>query len=460
LADVPRYDALRFLADRIKVADPAFELTEDRLPALAGICRRLDGIPLALELAAARARVMPLEQIADRLDRRFDLLDGGTETALPRQRTLRALIDWSYDLLSPEERLLLSRLAVFSGGWTLEAAEAVCATLAGAPVASEGAPTLARGSVAHHLGCLVERSLVLFDPSQDGAGRYSLQETVRDYAWERLVEAGEDEALRARHRDYFVSLSLEIALKLVGTDQAVWLSRLALERENFYVALGWCLSPSVGLDAALKLLGDFSRSWLSGPRPPALSLVTRGLDLAKDLGERMGAGAGATLQSLEGLRDRFLAPPSTVPEVFSDFAGLPLGAPGVAQAAADTAEGMYQRGVAAASEGDQAQARRLFGNCLVVAARERDCRACAQALGRLAVLEALRGDLERAATLLGAAEGLLPAISLPPDAVLWDYPACVARLRKALGHLAFEAARARGAAMRLERAVVYALAAP
>src|SRR5207249_2803661 len=151
---------------------------------------RLDGIPLAIELAAARVRALPVEQIAVRLEDRFRLLTGGSRTALPRQQTLRALIDWSYDLLSASERCLLRRLSVFAEGWTLDAAEAICP---GAGIES--------WEVLDLLTWLVEKSLVLHEPGK-GEARYRLLETVRQYGWERLGEAGEVEAVRGRHRDF------------------------------------------------------------------------------------------------------------------------------------------------------------------------------------------------------------------------------------------------------------------
>jgi non-specific serine/threonine protein kinase len=177
-----QYPAVCLFVDRATAVLPAFGLTDHNAPAVAEICRRLDGIPLAIELAAARVRALSVENIAARLNDRFDLLTGGNRTALPRQQTLRALVDWSYDLLAEKERILFRRLAVFAGGWTLEAAEAVC---------SGG--DVGEGEVLDLLANLVDRSVVTLEPE---ASRYGLLQTIRQYAQERLNESGEDNAVR------------------------------------------------------------------------------------------------------------------------------------------------------------------------------------------------------------------------------------------------------------------------
>ena len=178
-----QFAAARLFIERAVAAQPAFVVSNENATAVAGICQRLDGIPLALELAAARVRALSVEQIAARLSDRFRLLTGGDRTALPRQQTLRALIDWSYDLLAEPERILFRRLAVFAGGFTLDAAEAV------------GADASLR-DVLSSLTNLVEKSLVVVDAEGE---RYRLLETVRQYAQERLAESGEADATRTRH---------------------------------------------------------------------------------------------------------------------------------------------------------------------------------------------------------------------------------------------------------------------
>ena len=243
-----QYEAIRLFVDRAAAARPAFRLTPNNATLVADICRRLDGIPLALELAAARVRVLSVETIAARLSDRFRLLTGGDRTALPRQQTLRACIDWSYDLLTEAERSVLRRLAVFAGGWTLEAAEAV--GTGGDVQADEVLDVPAQ---------LVEKSLVAMDAE---GTRYQLLETVRQYAQDRLHESGEAEAIRERHRDYFLALAEEAEPKLLGAEQAAWLRRLEAEHDNLRAGLSWSLEDS-GSQAGLRLCGALQRFWIT-----------------------------------------------------------------------------------------------------------------------------------------------------------------------------------------------------
>src|SRR5205807_4056613 len=199
---------------------------------LVAICHRLDGIPLAIELAAARVRSLSVEEINRRLDHRFRLLTGGSRTALPRQQTLRSLIDWSYDLLHDPEKLLLQRLSAFAGGWTLEAAEQICT---GEGVEDEEALDL--------LTSLADKSLVAVEQN-DGHSRYRLLETVRQYARERLLESSGGAAVRERHRDYFLALAEEADPELLGSEQAEWLQRLEEEHDNLRSALEWSLAEA------------------------------------------------------------------------------------------------------------------------------------------------------------------------------------------------------------------------
>jgi predicted ATPase/DNA-binding CsgD family transcriptional regulator len=238
-----RSDAVRLFTERAVAALPSFALTAENAAAVAAICRRLDGIPLALELAAARVRALGVEQIADRLDDACRLLTVGNRAAPPRQRTLRATIDWSHAMLSEPERTLLRRLSVFAGGWTLAAAEAVGA-----------GEDIAAPDVLDLLARLVDKSLVQAE-ERDGEPRYRLLETVRQYAAERLDEAGEGPAARDQHRDYFLALVERAAPALLGPDQAAWLDRIAVELDNLRAALAWCADhdPRGGLGLAIRL---------------------------------------------------------------------------------------------------------------------------------------------------------------------------------------------------------------
>ena len=253
-AALAEYESVRLFIDRAVAAQSTFRVTEQNAAALAGVCHHLDGIPLAIELAAARTRALSVENIAARLDDRFRLLKGGDKTALPRQQTLRALIDWSFDLLAEPERVLLRRLAVFSGGFTVDAAEAVCS------VGDER-----RSSVVEALSNLVEKSLVVLEFE---GGRYRMLETVRQYAQERLAESGEADATRTRHLKFFAALAEQARPELIGPVQSLWLARLDSESENFLSALAWCDNADGGAEIALRMLNSvkhylFSRGFLA-----------------------------------------------------------------------------------------------------------------------------------------------------------------------------------------------------
>lgn len=239
-----QYEAVRLFIDRASLVTPGFIVDKDNAPHIAQICFDLDGIPLALELAAARVKVMSVEQISVRLKHRFRLLAGGVRTALPRQQTLRSLIDWSYDLLSANERLLICRLAVFAGGWTLDAAEEVCASTA------RGTPNVLPDDVLDLLTQLVNKSLVVVDEnSQSGETRYRMLETIRQYAHEKLLETSGKEILLDRHLSYYLKLAEQAGRELFRSNQLRWRNRLNDELDNLRMALVWSLAtnPKAGL---------------------------------------------------------------------------------------------------------------------------------------------------------------------------------------------------------------------
>ncbi|MCF3104395.1 winged helix-turn-helix domain-containing protein [Streptomyces roseoverticillatus] len=231
---LPDTVALRLLADRGAAARPGFRV-EDDPEACAEICRRLDGLPLAIELAAARLRMLSPRTLADRLDDRFRLLTSGSRTVLPRQQTLRAVVDWSWDLLAGPERAVLRRLSVFSGGCDLAAAEEVCSD--GPDAAPEGPDAAQARDVAALLGSLVDKSLVVAAPAADGEMRYRLLETVGEYAAERLDEARERAATEHRHLVAYRELARTADPFLRGPAQGTWLERLELEHDNLRTAL-------------------------------------------------------------------------------------------------------------------------------------------------------------------------------------------------------------------------------
>lgn len=249
-ASVVQFEAVQLFIDRASRARANFQVTNQNASTLASVCSRLDGIPLAIELAAARVRSLSVEEIDGKLNQRFRLLTGGSRTALPRQQTLRSLIDWSYDLLNDPAKLLLQRLSVFAGGWSLEAAEQICA--------GDG---MEEGDILDRLTSLSDKSLVAPD-TNDGNSRFRLVETVRQYAREKLVENGGGERIRERHLDYFLSLAEEAEPKLMGVAQAEWLRRLAEEHDNLRAALEWSLVKA-GSARGLRLCGALQRFWLT-----------------------------------------------------------------------------------------------------------------------------------------------------------------------------------------------------
>jgi predicted ATPase/class 3 adenylate cyclase len=236
-------DAVRLFVERARAVDPDFALTVQNTAAVVQVCRRLDGVPLAIELAAARVAAMSPAELVEGLERRFETLAGGRRRAVQRHQTLRAAIDWSYELLSEEERRLLARLAVFAGGCTRRAAEAVC-----------GTEPLVPGQVFGFLAALVGKSLVV--AQRDGhETRYRLLETIREYGEERLAETGETEDLRAGHAEYFSQLALDLSGELYGPHQIEASRRLAAEHENLLAATNHAIDAG-DVDLALRLVSN------------------------------------------------------------------------------------------------------------------------------------------------------------------------------------------------------------
>jgi predicted ATPase/class 3 adenylate cyclase len=241
-------EAVILFGDRAAAVPGGFELTPDTAPVVGHVCRRLDGLPLAIELAAARTASLSLEDLGSRLDDCFALLTGGARTALPRQRTLEATVTWSYDLLTVRQRALFDRLSVFAGSWTLDAAETVCAT-----------GGLDARHVADDLAALVDKSLVVCETPASGRSRYRLLETLRQYGRERLREAGQASAVRDAHLGWAVGLAEEAERHLDGLDQPAWLDLLERELDNLRAALEWAIT-SRNAEAGLRLASITSGS--------------------------------------------------------------------------------------------------------------------------------------------------------------------------------------------------------
>ncbi len=424
VATLSQYEAVRLFIERAQTARPSFSVTDTNAPAVAQVCYQLDGIPLAIELAAARVRTLPVEEVNTRLDRRFRLLTGGSRTLLPRQQTLRALVDWSYDLLNDQEKTLLCRLSVFAGGWTLDAAEAVGA---GADMEAWEALDLLTG--------LVDKSLVAYEEEDGGTIRYRLLETIRQYGQERLSEGEGLEAAGKAHRDYFVSLAEQAGSQLRGPDAKQWLSRLEQEHDNLRAALSWC-EQSEGeqstedAEAWLRLAGTLSRFW------EVRGYITEG---RRWLGEALTRTAG---QPPSPARGRALNGAGILAQFQGDYAATraleeealalyrQLGdPPGMADALGNLGSVAYefgeyetsqvlhrecleirrqlgdQRGIAialgnlsnvASSLAEFGEARTLLGQCVEIFRQLGDQRGTAYALGNLGNVACAQGDYEAA----------------------------------------------------------------
>src|SRR5829696_5077666 len=247
LERLTQYEAVRLFVQRARAVKPDFEVTNQSAPAVAEICVHLDGLPLAIELAAARTKLLPPQALLSRLSNRLKLLKGGARNLPARQQTLRATIDWSYDLLTEEEKIFFGRLSVFSGGHTLEAAEEVCDP--------EG-----NLDVLEVVGSLLEKSLLRREQGADGEPRFVMLETVHEYAREKLEESGEAEEVKRRHAEYFVALAEEAHPELKGQDQLEWLQRLEAEHDNTRAALTWALRQEK-VELGLRLAGALQRFW-------------------------------------------------------------------------------------------------------------------------------------------------------------------------------------------------------
>jgi predicted ATPase len=401
------FAAVRLFVERARAADPTFDLTDRNAAVVAQICRRLDGIPLAIELAAARVKVFSIERITARLDDRFRLLTGGSRTALPRQQTLRATIDWSYDLLSEPERALFRRLAVFAGGFTFEALEGICA---GDGI---GAP-----DVADLLARLVERSLV--DVEQGERERYRLLETLRQYGWERLVEAGEDVTLRDCHRDWFLRFAERAKPELIGPDQVHWFDVLEADHDNLRAALAWTLERGPAI-LGLRLVGAVWRLWhtrdylleardwvtrvldFRGAEEPTLAraeVLIAASEVLNNLGERewspLAEEACAIYQSLgnrRGVARAMFMLADLDAERKTEMLGRALVVANEANSAWDVGQIIQHLGFSALERGGYPLARDRLAEAIAIFRRQGDIRALAVSLWGLGALACLTGDL-------------------------------------------------------------------
>lgn len=388
-ASLNHYEAVRLFIERAQSVKNDFTVTNANAPALAQLCHQLDGIPLALELAAARVRSLSVEDINTRLDGRFRLLTGGDRAALPRQQTLRALVDWSYDLLTNPEKALLHRLSVFAGGWTLSAAESVCGL---APL----------DDVLDLLTSLVDKSLVQVEESggNGSATRYRMLETLKQYAAEKRDAAHETPHLKNRHRDYFVHLAEDAEPKLKGPEQAAWLSYLECEHDNLRAALDWCAVTGEN-EVGLRLAGALWWFWMvRGYLTEGREQLSRALSQVKSLPDWCSSASAKALNGaghLAKFQGDYGAARSLAEEGLSIYRGL------------DDKEGvaavLINLGLIAHEEGDLAMARALYEECLFLNRELQNKRGIAASLTNLGTVASDQGDYGAARTL--AEEGLV-----------------------------------------------------
>lgn len=519
IESLTQYEAIRLFWERAAVVSPGFALTSQNAPAITQICQRLDGIPLAIELAAARVKVLSVEQIAARLDDRFRLLTGGSRTALRRQQTLQATIDWSYELLSEKERILLRRLAVFTGGYTLEAAEAVCA--------QEG---IDQHEVLDLLSQLVDKSLVVKE-EKGRTARYWLLETIRQYSLDKLAEAREMTALHSWHLTFFVELAEQAEPQLKGADQKLWLERLEIEHDNLRAALEWSKTEISRAVEGLRLAGALwpfgevrgflseGRRWIEGllavvgntqasVRAKALrgagvlashqgdyeraaTFLQESLVLLQQLGDKRGAALSLNNLGIVARNQGDYARATALYEEalvlwreLGDKRGIAASVANLAIVARNQkdysrATKLYEEGlllfrqlgnkmgmaitlnnlgVIAEDQGNYERAIMLYKESLVLHNELGNKLGTWGCLSNLAAVAGEQGQPERAARLFGAAEALREALSAPvsPDDRA-EYDSKVAAVRAKLDEATFAQAWAQGRAMTLEQAISYAL---
>ncbi|MDB5076481.1 MAG: transcriptional activator domain protein [Chloroflexi bacterium] len=378
VAELVAYEAIQLFLERARAAKPHFSFSERNAAAVLHICSQLDGIPLAIELAAARLSVLSVEQIAARLGDRLRLLSDGNRTALPRQQTLRAAIEWSYNLLTAGERVLFRRLAVFAGSWTMEAAEAVCA-----------GESLSRHAVVERMSGVIGKSMVNVVEAGESV-RYRLLESVRHYALEQLCAADEEDAVRERHCDWYLALAERAEPELKGPEQAEWLAQLELEHDNLRAALGWA-GEHGAVETGLRLAGALWRFWYVRGY---LGEGRRWLEAAS--GSGLGSHA-ARAKALNGAGN--LAWQQGDFDRATDLHEWALELHRAAQDKNGVAGTLGSLGTVAFGQGDYSRADALYEECLALKRDLGDRWGIAAALNNLAMVAYQRGNYDRASTL-------------------------------------------------------------
>ena len=396
LEELAQYGAIQLFIERATAVLPSFALTAENASAVLQICRHLDGIPLATELAAARVKVLSIEQIAARLDDAYRLLTGGRRTALPRHQTLRATMDWSYSLLSEQERILFRRLPVFAGGCTLEAAEAICT--------GDG---IAEDEILDLIARLVDKSLVVVE-EREGERRYRLLETIRQYSQERLWEAGEVARLQERHWTWYTGLVERAGLEVLGPQQVAWFNRFEREHDNLRAALRSLLERGEAAIAARIGGGTFWHFWLyRGYLTEGRTILER---ILAQLSERTTARAWVLLNA--GLSARFQGDSTRATILLEEGLALSrtLSEPQL------IAYFLYSLGELRYSRGDYEQATTLYEECLPLLRELHDKVVLPLALSRWSETLLAQGEYERSKAL--CEEGLALARELgSPDKI-------------------------------------------
>jgi predicted ATPase/DNA-binding SARP family transcriptional activator/DNA-binding CsgD family transcriptional regulator/Flp pilus assembly protein TadD len=414
------YESARLFADRASEGHPDFELTPKNAQAVAQICTRLEGIPLAIELAAARVGILSAEQISERLQYSLKLLTRGGRTADHRHRTLRATLDWSYDLLGEPEQALFGRLSAFAGGFTLEAAESVGVQGGG----------FEEEDVLELLTILVEKSLVVAEESWESGARYGMLEPVRQYAREKLNVSGEAEAVRSQHAEFFLALAEEAEPELKGSRQVEWLDRLEIEHDNHRAALSWALGR--GMDLGPRMAGAlclfwYTRGYLNEGRTyleavarsdvvPA-SVRAKVLDGLGWIAEPQGDYERARLAYQESLKLYRTSNDMTgVANALGDLGSLALDRGDYEQATSLLEQSLTLHrelesredligildglGVLASAKGDREQSISLFSEALKLSQETGNVRRTAASLGNLGITMLVHGDSEQATVFL------------------------------------------------------------
>ncbi|SEK75652.1 ATP-binding protein [Rhodococcus maanshanensis] len=521
LQGLPRYDAVALFAERAAAAVPEFTLTEENRHAVAGICHRLDGLPLPIELAAVRLRAMTAEQVLQRLTDRFRLLTLGSRGAPTRQQTLWSSIEWSHELCSVQEQELWARLSVFAGGFEFDAAQGICAG------------DLSSDELRDVLASLADKSILIRE-EHGTAVRYRLLETLRAYGSEKLRESGDRDTLHRRHRDWYARLAHEAEAEWIGPNQVTWIGRLEREKSNLREALQFSLTPGEAeadvslrmvnslylywicrgqisegrrwVDRALAVSGDrrtadrvlalFGGSVLTGMQQEfatATGLVDECRTLADELGDPMllaTAGYATGFQALfsgdlKGARRSFedalqtSGPTGELQRAIGCLLGLAVASGLLGDEARSVAcyeqvfaitaprgESYYRAyalwglGLATLHQGDRTRAAAQLAQALRLVRRVNDpiiATWCLEAMGWIAAVE---DAPERAAVLLGAATALAKAeggITVTLPNLLSHHAECKQRARAALGERDFEEARRRGRGMDFREAIGYAL---